>query len=83
MQSIGGEVLITADHGNAEMMEDPLTHQPHTAHSLNLVPFLYVGRQVSRVSLSGSLRDVAPTLLDILGIPQPPEMTGQSLLEKE
>ncbi len=83
MQSIGGEVLITADHGNAELMQDPVSHQPHTAHSLNLVPFLYVGSHASRVRETGSLQDVAPTMLAILGLPQPPEMTGQSLLATE
>ncbi len=80
MQAIGGEVLITADHGNAEMMQDPLTKQPHTAHSLNLVPFLYVGKRSSSIRDGGALQDVAPTMLAILGLPQPPQMTGQSLV---
>lgn len=81
MLETGGEVLITADHGNAELMKDPLTSQPHTAHSLNLVPFLYVGKRFSRARDGGALQDIAPTMLAILGLPQPPQMTGQPLLE--
>lgn len=80
MREIGGEVLITADHGNAELMQDPVTCQPHTAHSLNLVPFLYVGDRSSRIRDGGALQDVAPTMLAILGLPRPPQMTGQTLV---
>ncbi len=80
MRETGGEVLITADHGNAEMMRDPATSQPHTAHSLNRVPFLYVGERFSQVRKGGALQDVAPTMLEILGLPKPPQMTGQSLI---
>ena len=76
----GGEVVITADHGNAETMFDPLTGQPHTAHTLNLVPFVYVGRPATVIP-GGALSDVAPTLLALLGLPQPPEMTGHSLVK--
>jgi 2,3-bisphosphoglycerate-independent phosphoglycerate mutase len=79
MRDAGGETLITADHGNAETMLDEQTGQPHTAHTLNLVPLLYVGRQ-ARVSERGALQDVAPTLLAMMGLPQPAEMTGRSLL---
>ena len=79
MRDIGGEVLITADHGNAEMMADPLTHQAHTAHTLNEVPLLYIGRKATARN-GGALQDVAPTLLAMMGLPQPPEMTGKSLL---
>jgi 2,3-bisphosphoglycerate-independent phosphoglycerate mutase len=79
MREAGGEVLITADHGNAETMLDPRTGQPHTAHTLNLVPLLYVGRKAS-MEARGALQDVAPTLLAMLGLPQPPEMTGHSLI---
>jgi 2,3-bisphosphoglycerate-independent phosphoglycerate mutase len=75
----GGEVLITADHGNAEMMYDESTGQPHTAHTLNLVPCLYVGRKAA-MAASGSLQDIAPTLLALMGLPQPPEMTGRALV---
>jgi 2,3-bisphosphoglycerate-independent phosphoglycerate mutase len=79
MREAGGEVLITADHGNAEMMADPLTHQAHTAHTLNVVPLLYVGRAAKAAS-GGALKDVAPTLLTMMGLPKPPEMTGTSLV---
>jgi 2,3-bisphosphoglycerate-independent phosphoglycerate mutase len=75
----GGEVVITADHGNAEMMHDPSTGQSHTAHTLNLVPFVYVGRP-AQVADGGALQDVAPTLLAIMGLPAPAAMTGHSLL---
>ena len=80
MQEIGGEVLITADHGNAETMRDELNNQPHTAHTINLVPFLYVGRP-ARLADTGALEDIAPTLLMMMGLPQPSEMTGHSLIE--
>jgi len=79
MQSVGGEVLITADHGNAEMMLDPATGQAHTAHTTNLVPFLYIGRP-ARIEATGALADIAPTLLRMMGLPQPPEMTGRALI---
>jgi len=75
----GGEVLITADHGNAEMMHDETTGQPHTAHTLNLVPCLYVGRKAT-IAAGGSLQDIAPTLLRMMGLPQPAEMTGHPLV---
>ncbi len=78
-RAAGGEVLITADHGNAEMMYDPATGQPHTAHTLNLVPCLYVGRPAT-MAAGGSLQDIAPTLLQMMGLPQPAEMTGKPLL---
>lgn len=76
----GGELLITADHGNAEMMRGEDTGQPHTAHTTNLVPLVYVGRPY-RLSTHGCLADVAPTLLSMMGLPQPHEMTGHCLLE--
>lgn len=79
MLECGGEVLITADHGNAEQMLDCDTQQAHTAHTLNPVPFLYVGRK-AYIADSGSLQDVAPTLLAMMGLPQPLEMTGRSLI---
>ena len=80
MREIGGEVLITADHGNAETMHDEVSQQPHTAHTLNLVPLLYIGRK-ARIADGGALQDVAPTLLAMMGLPKPPAMTGRSLLE--
>ncbi|MBI3044737.1 MAG: 2,3-bisphosphoglycerate-independent phosphoglycerate mutase [Betaproteobacteria bacterium] len=79
MRETGGEVLITADHGNAETMLDPATRQPHTAHTLNLVPLLYIGR-TARIASGGALQDVAPTLLAMMGLPQPPQMTGKPLI---
>ena len=81
-RAIGGEVLITADHGNAEQMFDPATHQPHTAHTLERVPFVYVGRP-ARLAEGGALQDVAPTLLRMMGLAQPEPMTGRSLVEFE
>lgn len=80
MQSIGGEVIITSDHGNAEQMMDHSTHQAHTAHTLNPVPFLYIGRP-ARLEENGALRDIAPSMLKIMGLPQPEEMTGHSLIQ--
>ncbi len=78
-RAAGGEVLITADHGNAEKMHDELTGQPHTAHTLCPVPCVYVGRPAGMAS-GGSLQDIAPTLLAMLGLPKPSEMTGRSLV---
>jgi len=80
MQSVGGEVIITADHGNAEQMIDHNTHQAHTAHTLNPVPFLYIGRKAALLN-DGALRDLAPSLLSIMGLPQPEEMDGHSLIK--
>ncbi len=80
MQAIGGETLITSDHGNAETMLDEVNHQAHTAHTLNVVPLLYLGRK-ARVRDGGALQDVAPTLLSMMGLPQPPEMTGRPLID--
>lgn len=80
VREAGGALLVTADHGNLEMMRDPATGQPHTAHTVGPVPLLYVGARAGATLRSGgALRDVAPTLLDLLGLPQPPEMTGRSL----
>jgi 2,3-bisphosphoglycerate-independent phosphoglycerate mutase len=79
VQAKGGALLITADHGNAEMMEDPETHQPHTAHTLNRVPVIVLGAGQRRV-IDGRLADVAPTLLELMNLPKPAAMTGRSLL---
>jgi 2,3-bisphosphoglycerate-independent phosphoglycerate mutase len=79
----GGALLVTADHGNLEMMRDPATGQPHTAHTVGPVPLVYVGDRAGVVLREGgALRDVAPTLLDLLGLPQPAEMTGRSLFAR-
>jgi len=76
----GGEVLVTADHGNAEKMHDDATGQAHTAHTLNVVPCLYVGRPATPRG-PGALQDIAPTLLAMMGVPQPAEMTGHALFD--
>jgi 2,3-bisphosphoglycerate-independent phosphoglycerate mutase len=77
----GGVMLITADHGNAEQMRDAATGQPHTAHTTNLVPLLLVGGHQGAASLdNGKLADIAPTVLDLMKIEQPAEMTGKSLI---
>ena len=75
----GGTLLITADHGNAEQMEDKRTGEPHTAHTLDLVPVVLVNGPNARLT-DGVLADVAPTMLELLDLPQPTEMTGHSLL---
>ena len=76
-----GEMLITADHGNAEQMLDPEAGQAHTAHTCNLVPLVYVGREGARLTDNGALCDIAPTLLQMMGLTPPTEMTGRPLLE--
>ena len=78
----GGAVLVTADHGNCEVMRDPITHAPHTAHTTNPVPFVLVDREHVGATLRphGRLSDVAPTMLALLGIAQPAAMTGESLI---
>jgi 2,3-bisphosphoglycerate-independent phosphoglycerate mutase len=81
VKTAGGTLFITADHGNAEQMTDPVTHQPHTAHTLNLVPAILVNGPPGITALGhGRLADVAPTLAALLALPQPAEMTGRSLL---
>lgn len=79
-KKMGGEVIITADHGNAEMMHDPKTGQPHTAHTADPVPFIYIGREAEIVNIEGKLSDIAPTMLYLMGLPTPKEMTGQPLV---
>ncbi|MDB5368679.1 MAG: hypothetical protein JWP20_237 [Roseomonas sp.] len=78
----GGALLVTADHGNAEMMRDPVTGGPHTAHTTNPVPILLVGAPAGATLEDGRLADVAPTLLALLRLPQPVAMTGHSLAGK-
>ena len=79
VQQADGEILITADHGNAEKMLDVETGQAHTAHTTNPVPLLYVGRQ-AELETTGALSDIAPTMLYLMGIEQPTEMLGRSLV---
>ena len=79
LQEVGGECLITADHGNAEQMQDPSTGQAHTAHTSEPVPFIYVGRDAT-FRTDGTLSDVAPTMLHLMGMVQPEEMTGTPIM---
>jgi 2,3-bisphosphoglycerate-independent phosphoglycerate mutase len=81
LQQVGGECLITADHGNAELMFDTTTGQPHTAHTSDLVPLIYLGRHAHATQARGALSDIAPTLLSLLNLPPPQEMTGQVLFQ--
>jgi 2,3-bisphosphoglycerate-independent phosphoglycerate mutase len=77
----GGQLLITADHGNCELMVDPLTGEPHTAHTTNPVPIYWATRNpAGRTIVDGSLADLAPTVLALMGLPKPDEMTGRSLV---
>jgi len=78
-EATGTRVLVTADHGNAECMIDPVTGGVHTAHTTNPVPFVLYGAGDAPLRVGGALCDVAPTVLSLLGIPQPPEMTGRDL----
>lgn len=81
LKKVGGEALITADHGNIECMYDDEHHQPHTAHTQNLVPLIYVGRPLHFTEKQGCLDDIAPTLIALLGLKPPAEMTGKTLLK--
>lgn len=81
LRDVGGTMLVTADHGNCEQMWDPVAGEPHTSHTLNLVPLiLYGGPSGAALRGGGRLADLAPTVLTLMGLPIPPEMTGQSLL---
>ncbi len=77
----GGQCLITADHGNVELMQDAASGQPHTAHTCDPVPLLYFGPQAIALKSGGVLSDVAPTLLTLMSLPIPAEMTGRVLCE--
>ncbi len=81
LNDVNGEALITADHGNAELMFDEKTSQPHTAHTSELVPLVYIGRKAKFVRNDGALSDLAPTLLYLMNLSKPKEMTGNNLLE--
>jgi 2,3-bisphosphoglycerate-independent phosphoglycerate mutase len=82
-RAVGGAVIITADHGNCELMRDPVSGAPHTAHTTNPVPLLYVNDLDRKASLrsGGRICDVAPTMLRIMGLSKPPAMTGVPLIE--
>ncbi|GAA5315799.1 MAG: 2,3-bisphosphoglycerate-independent phosphoglycerate mutase [Candidatus Pelagadaptatus aseana] len=81
LDKVGGEALITADHGNVEEMFDEANNQVHTQHTTLPVPFVYAGPRQLNLKDDGSLADVAPTMLDLLGVAQPADMTGRSLVE--
>ena len=77
-------MFVTADHGNADVMVNPKTQKPHTAHTTNLVPFVYVGHHKATVNVAegkGKLSDIAPTMLDVMGLNTPNEMTGSPIFK--
>jgi 2,3-bisphosphoglycerate-independent phosphoglycerate mutase len=80
LEEVGGEALVTADHGNCEQMTDPNSGQVHTAHTTGPVPLIYLGDRKVTLKQDGSLSDVAPSLLTLMGLEQPAEMTGHSLV---
>jgi 2,3-bisphosphoglycerate-independent phosphoglycerate mutase len=80
VEARGSELLVTADHGNVEQMTDPETGQAHTAHTLNPVPFVYQGPQSVQMAERGSLRDIAPTMLALMNLEIPSEMSGKPLI---
>ena len=82
LEKAGGAMIVTADHGNCEMMIDPETGGPHTAHTTNPVPVILTGGPKGARLEPGRLADLAPTLLDLMGIAPPPEMTGRSLIRR-
>ena len=82
LEKAGGAMIVTADHGNCETMIDPITGGPHTAHTTNLVPVGLVGGPAGVRLRKGRLADLAPTLLDLMGLPKPEEMTGVTLIER-
>jgi 2,3-bisphosphoglycerate-independent phosphoglycerate mutase len=79
----GTRLLITADHGNCELMIDPETGGPHTAHTTNPVPLVALGTGITTLRAGGALCDVAPTILELLGLEQPSAMTGRTLAERD
>ena len=80
LEKAGGAMIVTADHGNCETMIDPDTGGPHTAHTTNPVPVALFGGPKGAKLRAGRLSDLAPTLLALMGLPKPPEMTGESLI---
>ena len=83
IEKAGGALLVTADHGNCEMMRDPQTGGPHTAHTTNPVPLLLLGARNRALVAEGRLADIAPTLLELMELPKPKEMAGTSLLRSD
>ena len=81
LEDVGGAIVVTADHGNCETMVDPETGGPHTAHTTNLVPVIVKGGPDGTRLRDGRLADLAPTVLGLMGLDLPPEMTGRSLIE--
>jgi len=83
---MGGAAVVCADHGNCEQMWDPAHNAPHTSHTLNLVEVFVVGEGFTaagtKLRSGGRLADIAPTLLELMGLPKPPEMTGESLMAR-
>lgn len=84
IKQVGGKAIITADHGNADQMWEPEENSPHTRHTLNPVEVVIYGKDCQSLKLrpTGRLADIAPTLLDLMGLPKPDEMTGESLISK-
>ena len=82
IESQKANLIITADHGNAEQMIDYKTGEPHTAHTTNLVPLILISEKENVKLREGKLADIAPTLLELMGLEKPKEMTGESLIEK-
>ena len=83
IKKIGGQMIITADHGNAEVMMDTENQQKHTQHTVNQVPFIYVGKKIKSIKQGGQLSDIAPTILSLMGENKPKEMTGKNLIETD
>ena len=81
LEKAGGAMIVTADHGNCETMVDPVTGGPHTAHTTNLVPVILYGGPIGTTLRAGRLADLAPTVLQLMGLEQPAEMTGKSLIQ--
>jgi 2,3-bisphosphoglycerate-independent phosphoglycerate mutase len=79
LKRVGGSWIVTADHGNAETMVDPISGGPHTYHTLNPVPFIVMSNQEITLKPTGALKDVAPTLMGILGLDRPVQMKGDDL----
>jgi 2,3-bisphosphoglycerate-independent phosphoglycerate mutase len=82
LEDAGGAMIVTADHGNCETMVDPKSGGPHTAHTTNPVPVILFGGPERARLHDGRLADLAPTLLDLMGLEAPPEMTGTSLIDR-